>query len=118
MNDIFEKLMLILNERKNSSAEDSYVADLYSKGINKILEKVGEESTETIIAAKDLFKLINENASNIENSRTAFTNEVADLLFHLLVLLSHLDVELEEVKAELDRRFGISGHAEKKSRKD
>ena len=50
MSDIFEKLMLILNERKNSSAEDSYVADLYSKGINKILEKVGEESTETIIA--------------------------------------------------------------------
>ena len=58
MNDIFEKLMLILNERKNLSAEDSYVADLYSKGINKILEKVREESTETIIAAKDLFKLI------------------------------------------------------------
>ena len=87
MSDIFEKLMLILNERKNSSAEDSYVADLYSKGINKILEKVGEESTETIIAAKDLFKLINEDASNIENSRTAFTNEVADLFVSSLSII-------------------------------
>lgn len=118
MSEIFEKLMLVLDERKNSSAKDSYVADLHSKGINKILEKVGEESTETIIAAKDYFKSIHENKVDIQESRRAFTDEVADLWFHTLVLLSHLDIELEEITSELEKRFGISGHDEKKSRKN
>tara|TARA_X000000368_G_C22679490_1_gene557596 strand:- start:180 stop:536 length:357 start_codon:yes stop_codon:yes gene_type:complete len=118
MSEILEKLMFVLNERKNSSAKSSYVADLHSKGINKILEKVGEESTETIISAKDYLRSLNESKSNSQELKKEFTDEVADLWFHTLVLLSHLDIELEEVMSELEKRFGISGHAEKKSRKN
>jgi phosphoribosyl-ATP pyrophosphohydrolase len=75
--------------------------------LNKILEKVGEEATEVILAAKDL---------EDQGSREALIGEVADLWFHSMVMLSHLDVELDEVTDCLADRFGISGLEEKAAR--
>ena len=97
----------VLEERKNASADSSYVASLYHKGLNKILEKVGEEATETIIAAKDA-------QQSGDNSEVIY--ETADLWFHSLVLLAHKGLSAEQVLQELDRRFGLSGLEEKASR--
>ena len=112
MNDILQRLTLILEARKNGAAdasgiEKSYVASLHAKGLNKILEKIGEEATETILAAKDA------KASGDTND---VIHETADLWFHTLVMLSHLGKSAEPVLKELERRFGISGHDEKASR--
>jgi phosphoribosyl-ATP pyrophosphohydrolase len=103
MNDILSQLAQVLESRKNSDSDQSYVASLYAKGLDAILKKVGEEATETIIAAKG-------------DDRQALVGEVADLWFHCLVLLAHKDLHPDEVLAELERRTGISGHAEKASR--
>lgn len=108
MNDVLATLSQILEERKNSgTAESSYVAKLHEKGLNKILEKVGEEATETILAAKDA------QSSGHTNDMVC---ETADLWFHSMVMLSHLDVDVQEVLDELGRRFGMSGIEEKASR--
>ena len=108
MNVILEELAAILEDRKQSAdAQTSYVASLHQKGLNKILEKVGEEATEVIVAAKDL-----ENGG----SREALVGEVADLWFHSMVMLSHLNVDLDEVTECLAGRFDISGLEEKASR--
>lgn len=107
MTDTINRLAKVLEERKQAAPESSYVASLYHKGLNKILEKVGEEATETIIAAKDA--AINGNADNV-------IYETADLWFHSLVMLSALNIEPQQVLDELDRRFGLSGHAEKATR--
>ena len=106
---LLEQLDAVLAERKNADADSSYVASLYHKGLNKILEKVGEEATETLLAAKDA-----EHGS--EQDREALIAETADLWFHSLVMLSHLDLDHQRVLDELARRFGISGHDEKASR--
>ncbi len=107
-NDILTQLTRILEERKQlADADSSYVASLHKKGLNKILEKVGEECTETIIAAKDA------QASG-DNSEVIY--ETADLWFHSLVMLSHLGENADAVLKELARRFNISGHDEKASR--
>ena len=103
-----QQLSEVLEQRKAQSAESSYVASLYAAGLNKILEKVGEEATEVIIAAKD--------ADTKADQGQAVVGEVADLWFHTLVMLSHLGLGAEDVLAELDRRFGTSGHDEKASR--
>ncbi|MEI2421753.1 phosphoribosyl-ATP diphosphatase, partial [Arthrospira platensis SPKY2] len=87
--------------------ESSYVASLHAKGLNKILEKVGEESVETILAAKDAY-LTHEKADVIY--------ETADLWFHTLVMLSHLDLKPQAILDELARRFDLSGLEEKASR--
>jgi len=108
---ILKQLFAILRQRKNASADSSYVASLYAAGLNKILEKLGEEATETIIAAKDA-----ENASPNSVSHTNLVKETADLWFHSLVMLSHLDIDSEDLLAELNRRFGTSGLEEKASR--
>ena len=109
MNDILNQLSHILEERKASGDSDSsYVAQLHAKGLNKILEKVGEESTETIIAAKD---------AAISGNLDDFVSETADLWFHSMVALSHLDADIDAVLAELSRRFGLSGLDEKALRK-
>ena len=101
-------LWQVLEERKNSaSADSSYVAQLHAKGLNKILEKVAEESTETLLAAKD---------SAINGDKSHFVYEMADLWFHSMVLLSHMDCSLEDVTSELSRRFDLSGLAEKAQR--
>lgn len=107
-NDILKQLTDILEARKQiADAETSYVASLHQKGLNKILEKVGEECTETIIAAKDA-QTSGDNAELI--------CETADLWFHSLVMLSHLGENADAVLNELARRFNISGHDEKASR--
>lgn len=107
MNDVLAQLAATLEERKQADPEQSYVASLHHKGLNKILEKVGEEATETILAAKDLAA---------GGDRNELVGEVADLWFHSLVMLSHLDVSMDEVSDCLARRFGISGLDEKASR--
>ncbi len=104
---VFETLGNILEERKNAAADSSYVASLYHKGLNKILEKVGEEATETIIAAKDAER---------SGDTSDVVYETADLWFHSLVALSHLGERPEAVVEELKRRFGLSGLEEKASR--
>jgi phosphoribosyl-ATP pyrophosphohydrolase len=105
--DILKALDEILAQRKTEDPETSYVASLHHKGLNKILEKVGEESTETIIAAKD---------AAISGNNQEVISETADLWFHTLVMLSHLGENADAVLAELSRRFNTSGLVEKASR--
>jgi len=104
MDSILNALEKILEERKSASEDQSYVSSLYTKGTSAILEKISEESEEVI-------KAVNEEG------RKEVIHEVADLWFHLLVLLRHEDIQIEEIESELARRFGISGHDEKASRK-
>ena len=108
MSDVLQQLAATLAERKRSAdVDNSYVASLHQKGLNKILEKVGEEATEAILAAKDL---------EAGGKRADLVGEVADLWFHSMVMLSHLDVDIDEVTDCLAERFGISGLAEKAAR--
>ncbi len=109
MNDTLKQLSQVLADRKgNADSDSSYVASLHHKGLNKILEKVGEEANETIIAAKDA-----EHSG--DNSNVIY--ETADLWFHSLVMLSHLGEDSSAVLSELARRFDLSGLEEKASRK-
>ncbi|WP_428035911.1 phosphoribosyl-ATP diphosphatase [Amphritea sp.] len=107
MSDVLTQLGDILEQRKEATAEKSYVASLHAKGLNKILEKVGEEATETILAAKD---------AEVSGDCSDVVYETADLWFHTLVALSHLGVRPEAVVEELARRFDMSGLEEKASR--
>lgn len=109
MSDTLRQLAIILEQRKSASADESYVASLHKKGLNKILEKVGEEATETILAAKDA-------ATNTDSAKQALISETADLWFHSLVMLSHLELHPDQVLEELEKRFNISGLEEKASR--
>lgn len=106
-NDILRRVAQVIDSRKNAEPDTSYVASLHHKGLNKILEKVGEEAVETILAAKDA-------ASSGDAHDVIY--ETADLWFHSLVMLSALNLEPQAVLDELERRFGLSGHAEKASR--
>lgn len=108
MSEVLERLQEILEARKAASEDASYVASLHAKGLNKILEKVGEESVETILAAKD---------AKVSGDNQALIYETADLWFHTLVMLSHLGESHEAVLDELARRFDMSGLEEKASRK-
>jgi phosphoribosyl-ATP pyrophosphohydrolase len=110
MADTLNALDTLLQQRKTASPDSSYVAKLYHSGINKILEKVGEEATETIIAAKEY------DANSSQTNRQALIGETADLWFHTLVMLSKFDASFNDVLAELARREGISGLDEKASR--
>ena len=107
MSDVLDKLAEVLEQRKSASPDTSYVASLHAKGLNKILEKVGEEATETILAAKD---------AQGSGDNTDLIYEAADLWFHSLVMLSHLGETHEAVLKELARRFDLSGLEEKASR--
>jgi phosphoribosyl-ATP pyrophosphohydrolase len=107
--DILAQLSAVLTERKQANASASYVASLHQKGLNKILEKVGEEAVETILAARD---------TDAGGDATALINETADLWFHSMVMLSHLNLSHEQVLEELAKRFNISGLVEKASRPD
>ena len=107
MSDVLQQLTAILAQRRTADPEQSYVASLHEKGLNKILEKVGEESTEVILAAKDVAA---------GGSREELVGEVADLWFHCMVMLSHLDGDVEEVTECLRQRFDMSGLAEKAAR--
>ena len=110
MSDVLTKLARVLEQRKTADADDSYVASLFAKGLNKILEKVGEEANETILAAKDYRRS--------ERTKDQLIHETADLWFHTLVMLSYLDLQPEQVLEELEKRFNISGIAEKASRQN
>ena len=107
MSDVLKALTAVLEQRKNAEADSSYVASLHHKGLNKILEKVGEEATETILAAKDA-------EQSGDNKDVIY--ETADLWFHSLVMLSHLGETAESVLDELERRFDLSGLEEKANR--
>ena len=111
MSKVFDELTELLKLRKTASSKESYVASLHSQGINKILEKIGEEATETIIAAK-------EHDANVDDSSRAVIHETADLWFHTMVMLIHLDLEPHKVLEELEKRFNISGLEEKASRQN
>ncbi|MCK9468775.1 MAG: phosphoribosyl-ATP diphosphatase [Porticoccaceae bacterium] len=107
MSDVLRELTTILEARRQADPSSSYVASLHAKGLNKILEKVGEEAVETILAARDAAD---------SGDTTALIGETADLWFHSLVMLSHLGQSADAVLAELQRRFHISGLDEKASR--
>ncbi len=103
MNDILNRLAELLEQRKGADPETSYVAKLYAKGMDSILKKVGEEATETILAAK-----------NADKQHLIY--ETADLWFHTLVMLAQADLKPQDVLDELARREGLSGITEKASR--
>ncbi|HDZ56818.1 MAG TPA: phosphoribosyl-ATP diphosphatase [Pseudomonas xinjiangensis] len=107
MNDTLTRLAEVLEQRKAAADDNSYVASLHAKGLNKILEKVGEECTETLLAAKDCHH---------SDDKSELIYETADLWFHSLVMLSHLGLGPDDVLKELERRFDLSGLAEKASR--
>lgn len=103
MSDTLQQLADVLEQRKTADPDSSYVANLYHKGIDSILKKVGEEATETVIAAK-------------EGDAGQVIYETADLWFHCMVMLKHLGLEHQAVLDELERRFGLSGLEEKARR--
>ncbi len=103
MSDTLKRLAGVLEERKHADPASSYVAGLYDKGLDAILKKIGEEATETVMAAKD-------------GAGDKIIYEVADLWFHTLVLLAHQGLDPEQVLQELERRFGLSGLVEKANR--
>ncbi|MGO2214284.1 bifunctional phosphoribosyl-AMP cyclohydrolase/phosphoribosyl-ATP diphosphatase HisIE [Psychrobacter alimentarius] len=114
---ILQQLDHVLAERKQADADSSYVASLYAKGLNKILEKVGEESVESIIAAKDFANCDkNRDKAQYDDARHELIYEVADVWFHTLVGLAWFDIESDAVLNELGRRFGLSGIDEKAAR--
>lgn len=108
MSNVLDELAQVLAERRSADPESSYVASLHHKGLNKILEKVGEECTETILAAKD--------AEQDSAQKSDVVYETADLWFHSMVMLSHLDLHPNDVLDELKRRFDLSGLEEKANR--
>jgi len=104
---VLHRLSTIIAERRHADAADSYVASLFAKGLNKTLEKVGEEAIEVILAAKD---------SERSGDADPLVYEVADLWFHCLVALAHCGTDASAVLGELERRFTQSGLAEKAAR--
>jgi len=98
-----EVYQIVLQRRQLADGEKSYVKSLFDKGLDKILSKIGEEATETVVAGKG-------------GNREEIIYEVADLFFHVLVLLGYYDLPPERIFAELRRRFGLSGIEEKAGR--
>jgi phosphoribosyl-ATP pyrophosphohydrolase len=103
VSSVLEQLETVLEQRKSAAADTSYVASLHAKGLDAILKKIGEEATETVLAAKD------GDAEHI-------IYETADLWFHSMVMLSHMGISHRQVLDELQRRFGLSGLEEKAQR--
>jgi len=100
---VLVELAETLESRKNADPGASYVASLYDKGLDEVVKKIGEEATETIIAAKS-------------GEKTAIIHETADLWFHTLVMLAQQDLGPDDILSELSRRFGLSGFKEKTGR--
>jgi len=103
--DILDTLETVIRSRRGDDPDASYVARLSARGRAKIAQKLGEEAVETVIAA-------------MGQDHKALVGEAADLLFHLLILLADAGLSLDDVRAELSRREGISGIAEKAARKE
>jgi phosphoribosyl-ATP pyrophosphohydrolase len=101
--DILAELTEVLEQRKAADPDSSYVARLYAKGLDAILKKIGEEATETVIAAKS-------------GDSGQIIYETADLWFHSMVMLAHMGLQPQQVLEELQRRFGLSGLEEKAAR--
>jgi len=97
------QLAAVLEQRKQESPDSSYVASLYDKGLDTILKKIGEEATETVIAAKG-------------GDKEQIIYEMADLWFHSMVLLAQQGLHPDDILQELQRRFGLSGLEEKAQR--
>jgi phosphoribosyl-ATP pyrophosphohydrolase len=108
VSDVLDAIAAVVAERRSADPETSYVASLNVKGIDKILEKVGEEAIEVVLAAK--------NADSSTGDSADVINEVADLVFHILVMLDRLDISHNDVMAALAARQGVSGLEEKASR--
>lgn len=102
--DVLDRLAATIASRRGADPGSSYVASLFAKGDDAILKKIGEEATETVMAGKDGDKL-------------RVTAEIADLWFHCLVLLARHGLSPADVRRELERREGVSGHAEKAARR-
>ncbi|MDQ6965200.1 MAG: phosphoribosyl-ATP diphosphatase [Mariprofundales bacterium] len=100
--EILQHLTTVLESRKSDSPQESYVAHLYAKP-DKMLQKIGEEAVESIIAAKN-------------GDREQIIYETADLWFHSMVMLAANNLTYGDVLAELERRSGVSGHAERAAR--
>ena len=103
MANTFDRLEAVIRERRGGDPDSSYVAGLTAKGRAKIAQKLGEEAIETVIAA-------------IEDDKPGIVSEAADLIFHLAVLLADAGLSLDDIRAELARREGVSGIDEKASR--
>jgi len=103
--NVLLRLARTIDSRKNADPASSYVANLFAKGNDAILKKIGEEATETLLAAK-------------EGDKLQIVRETADLWFHTLVMLSFHGLGPEDVAAELHRREGISGLDEKAAREN
>ena len=108
MSDVLDAIAATVAARRDANPQTSYVASLNEKGIDKILQKVGEEAVEVILAAKNADSSVSDSAEVI--------NEVADLVFHILVMLDRLGISHNDVMAALAARQGISGLEEKASR--
>ena len=100
---VIERLYKTIESRRGADPASSNTARLFAKGTDKIAQKLGEEAVEAAIAA-------------VQDDRAALTGEAADLLFHLLVLLADMGLSLDDVRAELTRREGLSGLEEKAAR--
>lgn len=98
----------VIEERKTADEENSYTCYLFKSGLDKILKKVGEECTETVIAAKNL-KFADEN-SDKEQLKSDLAGEVSDLLYHLQVMLCDVGMSIEDVLAETDKRSQKTGN--------
>jgi phosphoribosyl-ATP pyrophosphohydrolase len=105
MADTLSRLEAVIRDRRTGDPDGSYVAKLTAKGRAKIAQKLGEEAVETVIAA-------------VAQDKAALTSEAADLIFHLAILLADTGLSFDDVFAELDRRDGVSGLAEKASRRE
>ena len=105
MSDVLNKLAAVLDARKGADPQSSYVAGLYAKGLDAILKKIGEEATETVLAAKG-------------GERSKIIHETADLWFHTLIMLAQTGLKPDDILLELERRLGVSGLDEKAARQD
>lgn len=112
MSETLKRLAEVIESRKLANGGDpekSYVARLFAKGDDAILKKIGEEATETVMAAKD---------ARVDGDKSKVLYECADLWFHSLIMLAQFDLTPQDVLDELARREGISGIEEKAARKD
>lgn len=103
MSNVLDKLAAVLEARKGADPASSYVAGLYAKGLDAVLKKIGEEATETILAAKS-------------GDKAEIVRETADLWFHTLIMLAQQGLKPDDILAELERRFGVSGLDERAAR--
>lgn len=112
MSETLKRLAEVIESRKltnGGNPETSYVARLFAKGDDAILKKIGEEATETVMAAKD---------ARVDGDKSKVLYECADLWFHSMIMLAQFDLTPQDVLDELARREGISGIEEKAARKD